>query len=187
MPNTLPSGVKLQPLRTHNDHRGAFTEIFRENWNAGVAPVQWNVVTSEPGVLRGVHVHHTHDDYLLISHGRAQIGLQDLRRGSPTEGLAAVVEMRGDAMEALTIPRGVAHGFYFIEPSMHIYAVSHYWNEEDELGCAWNDPALDIPWTPEIPILSERDRNAGSLAEMMRRLEPYQPVRSWALPEKTFA
>ena len=108
--------------------------------------MQWNAVWSEAGVLRGVHVHVRHDDYLTVPVGRASVGLRDLRRGSPTEGLTALVELGREQPGALVIPHGVAHGFYFHEPSLHVYAVSEYWDPADELACNWADPELGIEW-----------------------------------------
>ena len=92
----LPGGTLLRPLEAHADERGVFTELYRLEWETGVAPIQWNAVRSEAGVLRGVHVHIKHDDYLTLPYGRAVVGLRDLRQGSPTEGLSALVELRGD-------------------------------------------------------------------------------------------
>jgi dTDP-4-dehydrorhamnose 3,5-epimerase len=175
-PPALPAGVRLRPLATHADPRGSFTEVFREEWEVGVEPVQWNVVRSAAGVLRGVHVHPRHGDYFLVVGGRALVGLRDLRRGSPTEGLSALVELRGDALAALTIPPGVAHGFYLPEPSIHLYSVSHYWDPADELGCHWRDPALGIPWPCTEPLLSPRDAEAAPLADLLSELEPWQPI-----------
>jgi dTDP-4-dehydrorhamnose 3,5-epimerase len=150
----------------NRDDRGVFTEVLREQWGTGCAPVQWNYVTSEAGVLRGVHVHRRHADYLVITHGRASIGLCDLRFGSPTEGVATVVEMRGEELAALTIPPGVAHGFYLHEPSMQLYAVSEYWDPQDELGCFWSDPDLAIPWPVTSARISARDQALPSLMEL---------------------
>jgi dTDP-4-dehydrorhamnose 3,5-epimerase len=172
----LPAGVRLIPLEMHHDERGVFTEIFRREWDTGVSPVQWNVVRSGARVLRGVHVHPRHDDYLVVVEGRASIGIRDLRRGSPTEGLSALVELRADNLQALVTPHGVAHGFYFHEPSIHVYSVTHYWDTADELGCHWADPALEIPWPDESPLVSERDDAAQSLAELLAELEPFQPI-----------
>jgi len=152
----LPDGVRLHSLETHRDERGAFTEIHRDEWNT-FRPVQWNMVRSEGRVLRGAHVHAVHADYLMIAAGRASIGLHDLRPESPTLGLSALLEMTGPDPRVLFIPPGVLHGFYFHEPSIHVYAVSHYWHHEDELGCLWSDPALGIPWPARDPILSPRD------------------------------
>ena len=119
---------------------------FVEEWDTGISPVQWNIVSSEAGTLRGVHVHIRHDDYLTTLRGRASVGLRDLRRGSPTEGMSALVELAEDPLTALLIPHGVAHGFYFAEPSLHLYGVTKYWDVGDELACHWADPQLEIPW-----------------------------------------
>ena len=174
----LPSGTRVHPLATHADERGAFTELFREEWETGVRPVQWNAVASEAGVLRGVHVHVRHGDYLTVVAGSAHVGLCDLRDDSPTADMAAMVELRADAMAAIVIPPGVAHGFLFPEPSLHVYAVTHYWDEEDELGCHWDDPALRLEWPRAPRLVSSRDERAGSLAALRERLAPHQPAFS---------
>jgi dTDP-4-dehydrorhamnose 3,5-epimerase-like enzyme len=36
----LPDGVTLDRLTSHRDSRGSFTEIFRDDWNIGVVPLQ---------------------------------------------------------------------------------------------------------------------------------------------------
>lgn len=162
----LPAGVSHVTLWPHVDERGAFTEVFRSSWELEVAPAQWNVVSSAANVLRGVHAHWRHTDYLLVAAGRATIGLHDLRDGSPTAGLGAAVELVADAPAALVIPPGVAHGFYFHQPSIHVYGVSHEWDPADELGCRWDDPELDIEWPCTAPLLSERDRTLGPLSDL---------------------
>lgn len=172
----LPVGVELTPLEPHRDERGSFTELFRRSWTKDVDPVQWNAVRSELGVLRGVHVHPRHNDYLIVYAGRTSVGLHDLRSQSETQGTAALLELSGDEPTAITIPHGVAHGFLFHEPSIHIYAVSHYWDPADELGCLWSDPDLGIDWPAEPVKLSKRDAELQSLAELRRELEPYQPI-----------
>ena len=173
---TLPVGVKVRTLTMHPDERGSFTEFFREEWDSGIAPLQWNVVKSHANVLRGVHVHVRHDDYLILLEGRASIGLCDLRKRSPTEGVRALLEMRGERLEALVTPHGVAHGFYFHTPSVHIYGVSEYFNPADELGCHWADPNLDIPWPTDSPLVSARDAAAPSFSDLLDQLEPWQPI-----------
>ena len=75
----LPAGVRLVPLTPHVDERGVFTELFRASWDVGVAPIQWNAASSHANVLRRVHAHVRHADYLTLAVGRATIGLHDLR------------------------------------------------------------------------------------------------------------
>ena len=168
--HVLPAGVRITGLVPHRDERGEFTEVYRREWDTGIAPVRWNAVRSRATVLRGVHVHPRHDDYLLAYEGEASIGLRDLREASPTAGLATCVEMRGASPFALTIPHGVAHGFYFHTDAIHFYAVSHYRDPEDELGCRWDDPELEIPWPIKRALISARDEALPSLRELQREL-----------------
>jgi dTDP-4-dehydrorhamnose 3,5-epimerase len=167
---TLPHGVELRELTPHADDRGVFTELFRAEWGVGDELPQWNAVHSKAGVLRGVHVHRVHDDYLTVVSGRVVFGLCDLRPGSPTYREATTVEIAAGAPKALMIPHGVAHGFWFAEDSVHVYAVSHYWDPDDELGCRWDDPALGIPWPQKTAHISRRDADLQSLSELIEEL-----------------
>jgi dTDP-4-dehydrorhamnose 3,5-epimerase len=154
----------------HEDSRGCLTELFRREWQLGIDPVQWNFVRSEAGVLRGVHVHARHDDYLVVTTGRATIGIRDLRPGA-AEGRASLVEVSETRMEAIRIPAGVAHGFYFHTPAIHIYSVSHYWDPADELGCHWADPDLGIPWPFKTAVISPRDENLPPYRVLSEQLQ----------------
>jgi dTDP-4-dehydrorhamnose 3,5-epimerase len=162
----LPAGVLHRPLEPRGDERGVFTELFRESWPLGVEPRQWNAVRSVANVLRGVHAHWRHADYLTVVAGHATIGLHDLREDSPTEGLAATVELRAEQPAGLVLPPGVAHGFYFHGPSVHVYAVDHEWDPDDELGCRWDDADLGIDWSCERPLISPRDAALGDLSKL---------------------
>jgi dTDP-4-dehydrorhamnose 3,5-epimerase len=162
----LPTGVTIHELTPHADDRGVFTELYRVSWRLGIEPVQWNAVCSRENVLRGVHAHWRHEDYLTLVSGSATIGFYDLRPRSETEGHATTITLAANTPRAITLPPGVAHGFFFHEPSIHVYSVSHDWDMADELGCRWDDPALGISWPCSDPVLSERDRGLGSLAEL---------------------
>jgi dTDP-4-dehydrorhamnose 3,5-epimerase len=170
------AGVRVRQLVPHADARGSLTELFRDEWGAGIRPIQWNVSHSAANVLRGVHVHPRHTDYLVLIRGRASVGLRDLRPGSPTEGTVMLFDMTGERPTALTLPPGVAHGFLVHEPSSHVYAVSDYWDPADELRCHWADPALQIPWPISEVLLSDHDATAPPLAELLDQIPPYRPV-----------
>lgn len=162
----LPDGVVVYELEGNADDRGVFTELFREEWTESVRPIQWNAVRSNPGVLRGVHVHPRHSDYLTLASGRMTLGLCDLRPESSTYKSALTLEVDAADPKAVEIPPGVAHGFYFPQESIHVYAVSHYWDMADELGCRWDDPALGIPWAHSEAQISVRDQQLQSLSEL---------------------
>lgn len=167
---SLPDGVRITPLVSHEDKRGDFTELHRLEWGTRVAPVQWNAAHSVARVLRGVHVHPRHDDFLVVFDGLATIGLADLREESPTFGTTTCVSVGRENRAGITIPHGVAHGFLFHTPSLHIYAVSHYWDPADELGCRWDDPELGIEWPDAEPLVSSRDAALPPFAELRANL-----------------
>jgi dTDP-4-dehydrorhamnose 3,5-epimerase len=169
---TLPvlvDGVTLLALEGHRDERGTLTEVYRLHWPSAIDAVQWNLVESQARVLRGVHVHHRHEDWLVVVAGTMVVGLRDLRAGSPSHGVVDLVTLGGGERRALRIPPGVAHGFYFPEPSVHVYAVSDYWDPADELGCRFDDPDLGIDWPDPEPVLSDRDHSLPRLAELLAR------------------
>jgi dTDP-4-dehydrorhamnose 3,5-epimerase len=166
----LPSGVEIHAIREHLDERGAFREIWRQSWSDQPAAVQWNMVRSQPNVLRGVHAHVQHVDFLTVAAGEMILGLHDPRRAAPSCGRSLLLRLEASDPHLVVIPPGVCHGFYFPTASTHIYGVSRAWDGADEFGCAWDDPALNLAWPCAGPILSERDRTAGSYAELVETL-----------------
>jgi dTDP-4-dehydrorhamnose 3,5-epimerase len=169
-------GCRLISLTPHVDSRGVFTELYREEWGQGWQFVQWNAVVSRPNVLRGVHVHLIHADYLTLIQGDATINLKDLRPGSPSYNQVAMVRLTAEVRQAIYIVPGVAHAFYFHEPSVHVYAVSRYWDGNDDLGCRFDDPDLEMVWPTAEPDLSPRDAALPSLASIRRQMPAYQPT-----------
>lgn len=172
--DSLPEDVHIRCLQPHADERGVLTEIFREEWAVGCDAVQWNLVHSAARVLRGVHVHTEHHDYVVVVGGVLVLGLHDMRPHSHSRGRSWVVTLDAATPTAVVIPPGVCHGFYFPVPSTHVYAVSHYWNPHDELGCRFDCDELGIDWPNGSPILSARDRDAGSYAELCRAFQDRQ-------------
>ena len=68
----------------------------------------------------------------------------------------------------LDVPTGSA---YLSEPAQVQYRVRELYDPADEIGIAWNDPALAIQWPIAEPLLSERDRRHGSLQNALEKLE----------------
>ena len=101
---SLPHDVEVIPLATHRDERGWLTEIYREKWPVGVQPCQWNATFSDANVLRGVHVHYKHTDYLVLLRGRLSAGLYDARPKSPTHRMSCVFDIHCDQISALRDP-----------------------------------------------------------------------------------
>ena len=183
-------GVRLGRVQRHADSRGSFRELWRDSAfpalttdetgaPAGTAPafVQANLSTSAAGVLRGLHYHRRQLDYWVVVQGRALVALVDVRpvaAGTATRPPVETHELAAD--EWVVIPAGVAHGFLALEPLELLYLVTNEFDNSDELGFAWDDPAVGVPWpaieaTPDgRPILSDRDRSNPSLAELVESL-----------------
>jgi dTDP-4-dehydrorhamnose 3,5-epimerase len=182
-PPAFPAGVCVRPLVAHRDERGSVVELFRRSWEPAVDAAQWTLVRSRPGTFRGVHVHLDHDDYLVVVSGRASIGLRDLRRDAPTFGRSAVVELAGEELSSIVIPRGVAHGFFFHKDSVHVYALTKEWDPSDELGCHFADPELAIPWEIEPTFVSARDRAAPPLRTLQAHVDAARPIDRAGTPD----
>jgi dTDP-4-dehydrorhamnose 3,5-epimerase len=159
----LPDGVDLLPLKKHADDRGWVSEVFRRDRVPGQDPCQWNVTVSQPNVLRGMHVHARHRDYLVVVQGKLSVALFDIRPESPTYRSGTVLSLAEDGLSALRLPVGVLHGFYSPEQAVYIYGLDTYFDPRDEMGCHWRDPAIKLNWPVADPVLSERDRCAGTL------------------------
>ena len=54
------------------------------------------------------------------------------------------------------------------------YKCTALYDPTDEIGIAWNDPALGIDWAVEAPLLSERDRTHLPLSALVDRLPAYR-------------
>lgn len=174
----LPHGVEVHELQCHLDERGQLTELFKSS-RLNVEIQQVNLSSSNAGSLRGVHCHLHHDDLMAASHGSFELGLHDLRPGSTTEGLSATMRLTA-FQQIVRIPVGVAHGFWFAEDTMMIYGFTKPYDSEDVLGCRWNDPELGFEWSVTgEPMLSERDRTAGTLAQLREQIRSkYLDLRS---------
>ncbi len=167
-------GVVVLELEMHRDDRGHVTELFGADWPelAGFEPVQWHVLASRTGALRGMHAHARHDDLKVLVDGRVAVGLADLRRDSPSAGRSELLELSDEEYAAVLIPAGVAHGVFSLTGSLVLVGVTRAYDGSDEYECAWNDPGLGIDWPGEAMLLSERDRRAGSLAALRAALRP---------------
>lgn len=149
------------------DIRGAFMRTFcsKEFLAAGLATafVQTNVSrTLRKGTIRGMHYQRgeTAEDKLVRAcRGRIFDVIIDLRGDSPSFGKSFGVELSGDNLSELYVPRGCAHGFMTLEDDCEvIYQVSNYYSTEAEAGVRWDDPFFKIEWPIQgKPILSERD------------------------------
>jgi dTDP-4-dehydrorhamnose 3,5-epimerase len=58
------------------------------------------------------------------------------------------------------------------------YLVDGYYNPEDELGVAWDDPEIGADWGVGEPTLSQRDRDNPRRADIPDALRPRWGLRT---------
>jgi dTDP-4-dehydrorhamnose 3,5-epimerase len=163
----------------HGDERGRFVETYRRSWfPLGREMVQGNRSEKQAGAVVGLHYHLHQADYWYVLRGRARVVLHDLRAGSPTEGATLHVDLDGGEDKGLFIPPGVAHGFASLEDLLLWYLVDGYYNPDDELGVAWDDPDIGADWGVDAPVLSGRDRANPRRDAIAPELRPRYGLRT---------
>ena len=167
------SEAELTPINEHLDERGSFSEIFRNQWKTTITPVQWSLVKSNENVLRGMHLHLRHDEYFCLVKGHCLVALKDIRPHSPTSGYFSLYELFETDLVALTFPRGLIHGWYFFEQSMHIQAVSESYSDygkDDNWSVHWKAKDLAIPWPDINPVVSKKSSELSNVDTLIKTI-----------------
>jgi len=171
--------VVLVEPDSHGDERGRFVESYRRSWFPhGREMVQGNRSDKQAGALVGLHYHLHQADYWYVPRGRALVVLHDLREGSPTDGATMCFEIGEGHELGVFIPPGVAHGFAALSDMVITYLVDGYYNPNDELGVAWDDPAIDADWGVTDPTLSKRDQGNPGRDALPDSLRPRWGLRT---------
>jgi dTDP-4-dehydrorhamnose 3,5-epimerase len=159
------------------DSRGFFSEVYRADiLSAGGIAAEFvqdnHVFSAHRGVLRGMHYQtppHAQGKLVRCIKGTILDVAVDIRKGSPTFGRHAAVELSASNWKQLWVPSGFAHGYLTLEAeSQVIYKVTDYWAPNCEKGLAWNDPEVGVDWgIPDDELtLAEKDRSNPRLGEL---------------------
>lgn len=158
------------------DSRGFFMETYREDQfpAVGVAThfVQDNHSRSEKGVVRGLHFQWAPPmgKLMRVSFGSAFLVAVDIRKGSPTLGKWAGVEVSAENRRQVWAPAGFARGFCVLSDFAEIqYKCTGLYNSQAESGILWNDPQIGIEWPLNAAEakLSEKDKKAKTLSQWL--------------------
>lgn len=172
----LEGVVEIIPSR-HGDHRGYFSETFRNDWfvaNIGrFSFVQDNQSLSRSaGVVRGLHFQS--DPFAQGKLIRCVTGsifdvAVDIRRGSPSFGQWTAITLTAESGNQLWVPPGFAHGFCTLEPDCVVsYKVTSYYDRDSDKGVRWDDPEIGVAW-PDLADpsqLSPKDVQQPMLREL---------------------
>jgi dTDP-4-dehydrorhamnose 3,5-epimerase len=169
---SLPGVWLIQP-KVHSDGRGFFMETYhREKFAAlGIHDVfvQDNHSRSARGTLRGLHFQLRHPQAKLcrVVQGEVLDVAVDVRRGSPHFGKWVSAVLSAENQKQIYVPGGFAHGFLVLsETAEFLYKCSDLYDQEDEFGVAWNDPAIAIAWNVSAPLLSAKDQENPPLGQI---------------------
>jgi dTDP-4-dehydrorhamnose 3,5-epimerase len=173
----LPGLVLLVPT-PHADDRGFFSRTFDAATarSAGIDPdafLQDSQSRSRAGVVRGMHGRRGRGEAKLVrcAHGAIQDVVVDTRPESPTFGRWQSFRLDDETLHTLYIPRGFLHGFQALtDVADTCYRIDAEHDPSEDVGVRWDDPDLAIDWPQPPTIVSERDRAAGSWAELRARL-----------------
>lgn len=166
----------LTPNRI-GDERGFFSEVYNQASLAEIGITDTFVqdnhsLSAEQHVVRGLHFQidpHPIAKLVRVTRGSVLDVVVDVRRGSPTYGQHAAVELSRENWKQIYVPVGFAHGFCTLEPNTEVaYKVTDHWSADVDKGLAWDDPDLGIDWPASAgdAILSDKDRNQPKLADL---------------------
>ena len=172
-PGALAGLLVIEP-ETHRDERGWLSESWHaERYGALGLPTtfaQDNLVLSEPGVLRGLHLQHPTSQGKLVQvlEGEVLDVSVDLRVGSPTFGRWTAVSLSASPARQVWVPPGCAHGYAVVGAARALvhYRCSAPYRPREEIVLSWDDPTLAIPWPLTTPSLSPKDAAGERLAEI---------------------
>jgi dTDP-4-dehydrorhamnose 3,5-epimerase len=171
-PQAIPDVILIEP-QVFGDERGYFMETYHAERYAEIgittAFVQDNVSRSRKGILRGLHLQNPHGQGKLVNvlEGEVFDVAVDVRVGSPTFGRYVSATLSAQNHHQLYVPPGFAHGFCVLsEYATFAYKCSEVYRPESELGVAYDDPELGIPWPVREPVLSGKDQQNARLSQI---------------------
>jgi len=164
-------GLILLKPKVYQDERGAFYESWRlEDYKKlGITEdfLQDNVSISRKNVLKGLHFQKNQGQLVTVTLGRIFDVVVDIRPESKTYKKYFSILLDVEDPQQLYMSPGFAHGFCVLSDMAIInYKCTQYYNPHEEGGIVWDDPALDIEWPIESPIISSRDQNFKTLDQI---------------------
>src|SRR5687767_10871695 len=148
----IPEVVIVEP-DVYHDARGFFLETYHvEKYRAGgvVEPfVQDNHSRSVANTLRGLHLQLRRPQGKLVRVIEGEIFdvAVDVRPGSANFGRWVGVTLTAANFKQCYVPPGFAHGFCVMSAMAQVeYKCTDVYDPADEIGIAWNDPAIGIAW-----------------------------------------
>ena len=167
------SGLFIYKQVSHNDSRGYFKELLRENIIKKNFP--FLVMSySKKNVIRGLHLQtqKSQGKFLSVIKGKIFDIALDLRKNSKTYGKYFTCILSEKNSNSIYIPPGFAHGFQALDKENYIiYNCTKYRNSKSEITIKYDDKNLRIKWPLKRQIVSKKDKHAISLLEFEKKVK----------------
>ena len=164
------SGVKLFSIKSYEDNRGLFSEVFLSKLDHPefkIEYIQENESISNFGVFRGMHFqkdNHSQSKLIRVVKGKIIDVICDLRKSSPS--FKKIIFIKLNPNQLLFIPKGLAHGFLSLEEGTILnYKCDNIYNQSSESGFnLFNSKIeIDFPLLPDDITLSFKDKSLPGL------------------------
>jgi len=169
----LPGVLLIEP-QVFGDTRGWFMETYNEKKTPRIIRdyVQDNHSYSKhKGTLRGIHYQKPPMEQAKLIRcirGALTDYAIDLRPDSKTYKKWIKAELTAENKKQLFIPRGFGHAFITLtEDTEILYKSDNFFSPEHSIEILWSDPDLNIDWDTADPVLSDKDKNAPLLKEVL--------------------
>lgn len=171
-------GALLFVPQPHHDDRGLFSRTFdtavaAEHGIDGAAFVQDSQSRSRRGTIRGMHGRSGRGEAKLVRCARGAVHdvLVDARPSSSTFGEQFAVLLDDESFLTLYVPPGFLHGFQALSEQADVcYRIDREHDPGEDLAVRYDDPELGVAWPQPVTVVSPRDRQAGSWADLRQRL-----------------
>lgn len=171
-------GALLFVPQPHHDDRGLFTRTFDvavavEHGLDGAAFVQDSQSRSRRGTIRGMHGRSGRGEAKLVRCARGAVHdvLVDARPSSLTFGEQFAVQLDDESFLTLYVPPGFLYGFQALTDQADVcYRIDREHDPNEDLAVRYDDPELGIAWPQPVTVVSPRDQQAGSWADLRQQL-----------------
>ena len=149
-------GVKLFSIKSYEDDRGSFSEVFLSKLDCpefNIEYIQENESISNFGVFRGMHFqkgNYSQSKLIRVVKGKVIDVICDLRKSSPSFKKIIFIQLNPNKL--LFLPKGLAHGFLSLEENTILnYKCDNYYNGSSESGFNLFNSKVDV----DFPLVSD--------------------------------
>ena len=135
-------GVIVKDLKVILDGRGEVTELWSKPWLSDGFITSDHIYQSATdfGVVKGWHLHEVHTDQFIVTRGKLQVTLVDLRKESPSFGQVNAIFLGSLKPRLIKIPPMIMHGWKALStPEVIVVNLqSHVYTPDDEYKFPWD-------------------------------------------------